>query len=144
MNEEQYRYLISRPCQYAREKSDEPIAAGRRMREGKICSSCKSALPAPHLPDLKRCEFCSTKHLVYMYFRKGSGWHCGFRTEARKKLPRELTFNSSATARKLARRPNGLIDDWDRRGFEIDLEVGRGGIWLRITDEQHLALGGLL
>jgi len=144
MNEQQYRYLIGRACQYARAISDEPIAAGRKMREGKICSSCKIALPVPHIRGLRRCEFCSTKHLVYMYFRRRSGWHCGFRTQARKKLPREFTFNSSAAVRELARRANGLIDDWDRRGFEIDLEVGRGGIWLRLTDEQYLALEGLL
>lgn len=125
MNEQQYRYLISRVCQYARAISDEPISASRKMRESKICSSCKIALPDPHVRALKRCEFCSTKHLVYMHFRRRSGWHCGFRTEARKKLPREFTFHSSARLRGLAR-------------------VGRGGIWLRLTDDQYLALGGVL
>jgi len=144
MNEQQYRYLISRACQYARAYSNEPFAAGRKMRAGKICSSCKTALPSPHTLGLKRCEFCAEKHLVYMYFKKQFGWHCAFRTEHRKKLPREFTFDSSATVRELAKRGSGLIDKWDRDGFEIDLEVGRGGVWLRLTDEQYLALGGLL
>lgn len=144
MNEQQYRYLISKACLHARSISNEPIAAGRKMRAGKICSSCKIALPLPHTRSLKRCEFCSQRHLVFMYFRQRCGWHCGFRTEARKKLPREFTFSKSATVRELARRGNGLIDKWDREGFELDLEIGRGGIWLRLSDDQYLALGGVL
>ena len=144
MNEQQYKYLISKACLYARAISDEPIAVGRKMRAGKICSSCKRALPVPHTHGLKRCESCSQKHLVYMYFRHLGGWHCGFRTETRKKLPREFTFNSSTKLRELAKRGNGLIDKWDRDGFELALEIGRGGIWLRLSDKQYLALGGVL
>jgi len=53
MNEQQYRYLISLTCLQARAFSNEPIAAGRRMRAGKICSSCKLGLPEPHTPGLK-------------------------------------------------------------------------------------------
>jgi hypothetical protein len=144
MNEEQYRYLISKACLHARAMSNEPIAAGRKMRAGKICSSCKIELPAPHSPGLKRCKFCSEKHMVFMYFRQRCGWHCGFRTEDRKKLPREFTFSNSATLRELARHGNALIDKWDREGFELDLEIGSGGIWLRLSDEQYQALGGVL
>ena len=144
MNEEQYRYLITKACLHARAISNEPIAAGRKMRAGKICSSCKLALPLPHTHGRKRCESCTQKHMVYMYFRHRCGWHCSFRTETRKKLPREFTFNNAATLRELARRGNGLIDSWDREGFELDLELGKGGIWLRLSDKQYLALGGVL
>ena len=144
MNEQQYRYLISLTCLQARAFSNEPIAAGRRMRAGKICSSCKLGLPEPHTPGLKRCETCASSHLVFMYFRQRCGWHCGFTTETRKKLPKEFTFNSSSTVRELASRGNGLIDKWDREGFELNLEIGKGGFWLRLSDEQYLALGGVL
>jgi hypothetical protein len=40
--------------------------------------------------------FCIDKHLASMYFRQRFGWHCALRDEARKKLPREFTFSSSA------------------------------------------------
>jgi len=126
MDEEQYRYLFSKMSQYARAASNEPIAFGRKMRAGRICSSCKLSLPAPHTPGLKRCASCEGKHLVFMYFRERSGWHCGFRTEDRKKLPREFTFKSSTTLRELARRGKGLVHAWDREGFEIDVELGKG------------------
>ena len=79
-----------------------------------------------------------------MYFRHFSGWHCSFRTEARKKLPREFTFRNSDTVVELAKRGNGLTDKWDREGFQIDLVLGKGGVWLRLSDEQYRALGGVL
>ncbi len=143
MNEQQYRYLFGLSCQQARSFSNAPIAFGRMMRAGRICNSCKVSLPGPHTPGSKRRASCEDKHLVFMYFRQQSGWHCGFRTEDRKKLPREFTFKSSTTLRELARRGKGLVHAWDREGFEIDVELGKGGIWLRLSDEQYRALGGV-
>jgi hypothetical protein len=46
--------------------------------------------------------------------------------------------------RERAKRGCGLVHNWDREGFEIGLDVGKGGIWLRLTVEQYLALGGVL
>lgn len=129
---------------YARCISDEPLNTARRMRVGKICRSCKSSLPLPHTSDEKLCVFCADKHLVYMYFRYRSRWFCASRTKDRKKLPRELIFGSSASVWELAKRGNGLIDKWDSEEFELGLEIGRGGIWLRLNDSQFRALGGVL
>jgi hypothetical protein len=44
----------------------------------------------------------------------------------------------------MVRRGNGLIDKWDSDGFELGLEMGKGGIWLRLSDDQYRALGGVL
>ncbi|MGA3035790.1 MAG: hypothetical protein ABSD70_21090 [Terracidiphilus sp.] len=55
-----------------------------------------------------------------------------------------MTFMSAAKVREMAKRGNGLIDTWDRDGFELDLEIDGGCIWLRLSDEQYLALGGVL
>ena len=139
-----YRFLNSQSVLYARSISNEPWKAARRMRAGKICRSCKSTLPPPHTQGAKLCDFCVDKHLVYMYFRYCFKWHCGFRTEGRKKLPREFAFDHATALREIARRGNGLIDDWDRTGFELALEIGRGGVWLRLSDDQYRALGGAL
>jgi LSD1 subclass zinc finger protein len=144
MNEEQYRILMNRALVYARSVSNELYTAARQMRYGKICRSCKSPLPLPHTQGAKRCAFCADKHLVYMYFRYCSDWHCGFRTETRKKLPREVTFGNAASVREMVRRGNGLIDNWDQQGFELGLEIGKGGVWLRLSDDQFRALGGVL
>lgn len=77
-------------------------------------------------------------------FRNRYRWHCSFRTEARKKLPREFTFKMSAPARESVRRGCGLIDKWDSEGFELDLEIGKGRIWLHLTDDQYRAIGGVV
>jgi len=144
MNEKEVQFHMCVAARYARSISDERVVAGRKMRAGIVCSSCKSLLPEPHTRGLKRCDSCTQRHLVYMYFRRFSGWHCSFRTETRKKLPREFTFKSSDKVVELARRGNGLVDKWDQEGFEIDLVIGKGGIWLRLSDEQYRALGGVL
>lgn len=144
MNQRAIQFFLNRAILYSRSISDEPFAAGRRMRAGKICRSCKTSLPLPHEPGAKLCSFCADKHLVYMYFRHCFNWHCGFRTEDRKKLPREVTVGSAASIREIARRGNGLIDQWDRDGFELALELGEGGVWLRLSNEQYRALGGVL
>jgi hypothetical protein len=144
MNESQYRSCMNHALQYARSISDEPYAAGRKMRAGKICRSCKSVLPMPHTEGAKLCDFCAERHLVYLYFRERDGWHCGFRTEDRKKLPKEFCFRTAATVREMVRRGNGLIDKWDIDGFELGLEIGRGGVWLRLSDDGYRALGGVL
>ena len=144
MNEKETRFFLNRALFYARSISNEPFVAARNMHAGRICRSCKSPLPFPHTQGAKRCGFCADKHLVYMYFRYSSRWHCGFRTEARKKLPKEFNFGNVAKMRELVRRGNGLIDKWDRDGFELSLEIGRGGVWLRLSDDQYRALGGVL
>ncbi len=144
MNEKAVQFHMCVAARYARAISGERAVAGRKMRAGKICNSCKHSLPEPHTPGMKRCEFCAQRHLVYMYFRKFYGWHCSFTTEARKKLPREFTFKNSNTLVELASRGNGLIDKRDREGFEIDLVIGKGSMGLRLSDEQCPALGGVL
>ena len=144
MDENQYRFFFNQALFYARSISNEPMVAGRNIRAGRICRSCKSPLPKPHEPGSKLCDFCTNKHFVYMYFRRFHGWHCSFSTEARKKLPREFTFRAAETIRELAKRGNGLIDKWDRDGFELALEIGKGGVWLKLSDDQYQALGGVL
>ena len=79
-----------------------------------------------------------------MSFRRCFEWRCRFATEARAKLPRQLNFKDAAKVRELATRGNGLIEKWDIDGFELDLKIGRGSIWLRLSDEQYTAIGGVL
>ena len=59
------------------------------------------------------------------------------------KLPREFAFKTPAKLRELAKRGNCVTDKWDQDGFELGLELGRGGNWLPLTDEQYAALGGV-
>jgi len=144
MNEEQYRYLFSKMSQSRVQfRMNQSLLVGKCAPEefaAHANSRCLLRIPQ----GLKRCASCEDKHLVFMYFRQRSGWHCGFRTEERKKLPREFTFKSSTTLRGVGQarqRPGPRVD---REGFEIDVRAGKGGIWLRLSDEQYRALGGVL
>jgi len=131
----------------ARAGSVEQKTANRKMSkmsDGKICRSRRSPLPMPHTPRAKLCAFCAGKRFVQMTFRGCSRWQYRFWTEANERLLTELTFQNADKIRKIARRGNGLIDNRDRDGFELDLEVGRGGTWLRLTDEQYSAPAGTL
>ena len=144
MNDRAIRFFLNQAILHARSISDERLVAGRNMRAGRICRSCRSPLPVPHSQGSKLCGFCADKHLVYMYFRYRFKWHSGFRTQDGKKLPKEVTFKDATSIREMVRRGNGLIDQWDRDGFELGLEIGRGGVWLRLSDDQYRALGGVL
>lgn len=144
MKEDVLRFYMALGARQSRALSSERFAASRHMGAGKICSSCKAPLPLPQTPVVKRCGFCHDKHLVLMYFRRCFEWPCRFTTEGKERLPRQLTFKDAAKVRELATRGNGLIDRWDSDGFELDLQLGRGSIWLRLSDEQYTAIGGVL
>lgn len=78
-----------------------------------------------------------------MTFFRFHGWHCSFYTERWQRLPKRLTFRDAASIWETARRGNGLIDDADRERLELGIELGRGGIMLRLTDEQFRAIGSV-
>jgi len=79
-----------------------------------------------------------------MSIRHCSGWLCRFTAEGRKPLPKRLIFSTTAQIYETARRARGLISSWAREDLNLAIELGRGGIWLMLTDEQFLALGGVL
>jgi hypothetical protein len=80
-------------------------------------------------------------HRVYMYFFERDGWQVQF-TEADLKtpLPRKLTFADPEKIRELARRGEAWGDSENRQILEDAIENGRGGMYLRLTPEQHARL----
>ena len=120
----------------------DPIA-WQKMRSGQICSSCRRPLPQPHTPECKRCENCIVRHHVRMTFRRWDGWQCRFYTEYWRPLPKRVTFRNEASIVETARRGNGLIDGATRDALERAIKIGRGGIVLRLDDEQFQAIGGV-
>lgn len=144
MDEITLRILLHSEILLAHATGNEARKAYGKMRVGEICYSCKVPLPEPHTPGRKRCASCAEKHHVHMVFYRFGRWHCRFTTERWQPLPKRVTFRNSASIWETARRGNGLIDDATREALELDIESGRGGILLRLTDEQFRALGGTL
>ena len=121
----------------------DPFVVGRNIQAGRICSSCRTPLPQPHKPGSKQCEQCVGKHLVYMEFFRCFEWHCSFHEAGRRRLPTRLTFRDSAKIYEMALRGNARSDKAAREALDLAIEIGRGGVWLRLTDEQYRALGGV-
>lgn len=119
-----------------------PIAR-QKICSGQICSSCRKPLPQPHTVECKRCESCAGKHHVRMTFHRWNGWRCCFYTERWQPLPKSLTFREAASVIETARRGNGLIDSATRDALDRSIKIGRGGIMLRLNDEQFQAIGGV-
>jgi hypothetical protein len=124
-------------------------ASTTRMRlSGRICCACKIPLaPDPkHLQGERCCARCASKrtpptHRVYMSFMKSHGWYCQFLEEDLKTpLPRKLTFVSSEKIMDLAERAGALRNLECRQALERGIEVGRGGLFLTLTEDQYTKL----
>jgi hypothetical protein len=76
-------------------------------------------------------------HQVYMYFFKRGGWEVQFLLpDLKTPLPPKLTFADPEKIRELARRGEALGTSEAKQILEYAIEVGRGGIYLRLTPEQ--------
>jgi hypothetical protein len=80
-------------------------------------------------------------HQVYMYFFKRGGWQVQFlEADLKTPLPRKLTFTDPEKIRELARRGEACGTSEARQMMEYAIDVGRGGIYLRLTPEQYARL----
>ena len=139
MNEVELQMLIMEHNACAHARLWDPIAR-RKMRSGQICSSCRRPLPQPHTPECKRCAHCAGSHHVRMTFFHSRVWHCRFYSERWQPLPKRLTFRDAASIRETARRGGGLIDDEVDKALDRQFKLGRGGLMLRLSDEQFRAI----
>jgi hypothetical protein len=76
-----------------------------------------------------------------MYFMsRDGGWFCQFlEADLKTSLPKKLTFAHADKIRELARRGEAC-DLESKQALEHAIEVGRGGIYLRLTPEQYAKL----
>ena len=80
-------------------------------------------------------------HKVYMSFFLRQRWHVGFlKSDLKTPLRRKLAFQDSVKLIELVERGGGFQDQEHRMMMERDIDKGRGGIYLRLTDEQYKQL----
>jgi len=73
------------------------------------------------------------------FFRKG--WQVQFcEADLKTPLPRQLTFQDPEKIRELARRGEARGTSEARQMLEYAIEVGRGGMYLRLTPGQYAQL----
>ena len=81
--------------------------------------------------------------LIYMSFvHNAEGWHCRFHLSDLRKTPisRQFVFQSAEKIHEAARRGYGLISVESRDDLDEAITKGRGGIWLRLSEDQCSAL----
>jgi hypothetical protein len=69
------------------------------------------------------------------------GWYCQFlEPDLKTPLPRKFTFVTPDKVEELIRRGGGMRDLADRQAVEHGIEMGRGGVYLNLTEEQYRRL----
>jgi hypothetical protein len=112
---------------------------------GKICCSCKSMLPPPHVRGERLCLRCleerAPRRRIYMHFMLRNGWYCQFLEEDLKTpLPKKLNLKEPAKIFEIAERGGYKLTLENRQSIEHAIEKGRGSIWLDLTPEQYQKL----
>jgi hypothetical protein len=78
---------------------------------------------------------------VYMSFMLRNSWHCQFLEEDLKTpLPRKVVFADRDKVRELAERGGAKFNLEQEQALSHAIEIGRGGVWLNLTDEQYRRL----
>jgi hypothetical protein len=80
-------------------------------------------------------------HKVYLYFQCRNGWNCQFlEQDLQTPLPRRLHFSTPDKVIEVIQRVGGLIDSESKTMVNLAIENGRGGVFLKLTDEQYAKL----
>lgn len=114
---------------------------------GKICALCRNPLPAPHQPGEQLCARCAAEkkppRRVYMFFQMQSGWHCQFlEADLKTPIPKQVNLLSQEKLFEIAERGGFDLNLEGRQAIQRAIEMGRGGIWLDLSEEQYRKLTG--
>ena len=83
----------------------------------------------------------ANRHRAYLTFMHNDGWHCAFlESDAKTSLPKKLAFANPAKIIEMAHRAGALPDLAARQALDHGIEIGRGGFWMDLSDEQYLKL----
>jgi len=76
-----------------------------------------------------------------MSFMFRNGWLCQFLEEDLKtSLPRKVLLDSQEKVREMARRGGDAMSLDVLQALDNGIEIGRGGLWLELSDEQYQKL----
>lgn len=76
-----------------------------------------------------------------MYYMLRQNWMCQFLEEDLKTpLPRRLHFKSPEKIRSIVDKVGNFANLQDRQALDYGLGIGRGGVWLQVSEEQYMRL----
>jgi hypothetical protein len=75
------------------------------------------------------------RHRVYLSFQDRNGWQCQFlEADLKTPLPRKLHFTSPDKIIEIVERGGGLRDQESRLMLQQGISMGRGGVFLSLTE----------
>jgi hypothetical protein len=75
------------------------------------------------------------RHRVYLSFQDRNGWQCQFlEADLKTPLPRKLHFTSPDKIIEIVERGGGLRDQESRLMLQQGISMGRGGVFLNLTE----------
>lgn len=78
---------------------------------------------------------------VYAFFMCREGWHVQFlEPDLRTPIHKHLRFTAPAKIMELAERGGADLSLDSRAALEHGIQIGRGGFYLNLTDEQYRRL----
>lgn len=82
-------------------------------------------------------------HRVYCFFMLNSGWQCQFLlSDLKTTAARPITFADPAKIVEMAERGNALKDLASKQALDYAHNMGRGFVWLWLTEEQYKSWRG--
>jgi hypothetical protein len=76
-----------------------------------------------------------------MYYMFRGGWICQFLEEDLKTaIAGQLHFKEAQKIRTIVEKVGNFANLQDRQALDYGLEIGRGGVWLQLTEDQYLRL----
>lgn len=76
-----------------------------------------------------------------MYYMRREEWTCQFLEEDLiTPLPHELHFKGGEKIRAIVDKVGNFANLQDRQALDYGLRIGRGGVWLRLSDKQYQRL----
>ena len=76
-----------------------------------------------------------------MSFMLRNEWCCQFlEKDLKTPLPRKVVLKDADEILQMAMRGGARMDTEKRQAFDYAIEMGRGGVWLDLTDEQYQRL----
>jgi hypothetical protein len=76
-----------------------------------------------------------------MYFMQRQGWYCQFlEADLKTSLPLKLNLDCPEKLIEMVKRGGGLPNREADQMLRYGIGMGRGGVWLSITEEQYQTL----
>ena len=77
-------------------------------------------------------------HRVYCYFKCRNGWQCQFLLpDLKTTAARPITFQDPTKIVEMAERGGAFKDLASRQAVDYGISMGRGSVWLCLSDEQY-------